>query len=369
MSVQIEHISAAQNGDVKAFEQLIEQSKNMVTSIALSIVKDFDASEDIAQKVYISCWKNLSTLKNEQSFLPWLRQSTRYAALNHIRDNKENNKLTGDEANVILDEQYSSKDEPDFSLNEEQQKQLLINALDDLPVEVREIVLLYYREEQSTKQVAELLSLSEAAVRKRLSRARELIKQDLLNKHGRIMLATAPTIAFTSMTLGCLSYSSPAAAAASLSTAGKTSLVSKFGWLFGGAFLGALVGALAVFLSTNLVLKNMTVEEHKTQLKLIRNKMVAWVTFTGILLAVAYELTSGWIAPVAAYSLFSFGFIHFLKQSQKLANYSLYESKTLSDKEQKSYQFQKRCGDIGTYLGLLVGFGGMLAGLIAGGRL
>ena len=66
--------------------------------------------------------------------------------------------------------------------------------IDGLPEDSREIVLLYYREEQSSQQVAELLGLSDANVRKKLSRVRELLKDQLLSRYGNLLLSTAPAM-------------------------------------------------------------------------------------------------------------------------------------------------------------------------------
>lgn len=55
MDVYSSDVIAAQSGDIKAFERLINASKNTVSAIALGIVKDMDASEDVAQKVFINC--------------------------------------------------------------------------------------------------------------------------------------------------------------------------------------------------------------------------------------------------------------------------------------------------------------------------
>jgi DNA-directed RNA polymerase specialized sigma24 family protein len=70
-------VELAQSGDQQAFGRLITQTRNLVSSIALSIVKDLDNSEDVSQQVYIGAWQNMSKLKNTRSFLPWLRQMTR----------------------------------------------------------------------------------------------------------------------------------------------------------------------------------------------------------------------------------------------------------------------------------------------------
>ncbi|MEJ2417221.1 MAG: RNA polymerase sigma factor [Exilibacterium sp.] len=86
-------VIAAQQGDSDALSRLIEKTRNTVASIALAIVKDIDSSEEVAQQVFIAVWQQLSTLKSNNSFLPWIRQTTRYKAYNFLRDNKVSKKL------------------------------------------------------------------------------------------------------------------------------------------------------------------------------------------------------------------------------------------------------------------------------------
>ena len=68
LNAQIAHaesadIILAQQGDQQAYERIIRRSQNLVSTIALAIVKDVDDSEEIAQQVFVSVWQNLKQLK------------------------------------------------------------------------------------------------------------------------------------------------------------------------------------------------------------------------------------------------------------------------------------------------------------------
>src|SRR5690606_36277812 len=151
-------INAAQQGDMQAFGRLVSYCQRSVSSIALAIVKDLDASEDISQQVFIHVWQQLNTLQNPASFLPWVRQITRYRAFNYLRDNKITDRVGGEEADELL-QQFSSGSELSEQLAREQQNQIMAAFIDRLPQDSREIVLLYYREDQNSQQVARLLDI------------------------------------------------------------------------------------------------------------------------------------------------------------------------------------------------------------------
>jgi RNA polymerase sigma factor (sigma-70 family) len=361
----------AKSVDQQVFGRLVTQTRNLVSSIALSIVKDLDNSEDVAQQVYIGAWQNMSELKNASSFLPWLRQMTRYKALNFLRDNKTRQKVDGEEADDILAQFSDPTLDLDISMQRKQSNVILHDFISQLPEESREIVLLYYREEQSTQQVARMLEQSEANIRQKLSRVRQLLQQQILRKHGRLLLSTAPAIGFSSLVLGAITTSSPVAAAAmsSVAVSSKHGVMYKFGLLLGGSMIGAFIAVLAIRLSTVPLLKKLTNEEAKQQVLSYRQVMTLWIIFGGILLTVSYEFTQGWWGPVSAYIIFACGVLYQIRKMQKVIVREMYAKPAANPKEERSRKVQRLCGIWGNILGMLTGFVCLLIGLVSNGRL
>lgn len=305
-------VLAATAGDRSAFERLIASCRHTVTGIALAIVKDLDASEEVAQEVFIYIWQQLGTLREPASFLPWVRQMTRHRSYNYLRDNKVKQKVLGDEAENLLESFADPAASMQDLLEREQQQIIMQDFISQLPEDSREIVLLYYREEQSSQQVADLLGLSDANVRKKLSRVREQLKDSLLARYGQLVLSTAPGLGFSAVVAAALtSVAPPVAAATSVSVAAQqSSLLAKIAVLLGGAMIGALTAVAAVFFSMKAVLNKADNEDEKTTLRALRNKTILWVLVSGLVLTAAYELTSGAWAPVAAFVLLIAGLIY-----------------------------------------------------------
>lgn len=365
ITTMTEDVIAAQKGNMAAFERLINATRNTVTCVALSIVRDVDVSEDIAQQAYINCWKNIGTLKNSQSFLPWLRQSTRYMAINYLRDNKVASKISGEAAEQIFEQFSSDKDIPEVSLDAEQQKLAIGKLLEILPDESREIVTLYYREQQSTAKVAELLELSEANVRKKLSRARSKMKDEALAKYGRILLSTAPAISFTSVIISSLAYSPQASASV---VASQTTWWSKVSALFSGAFLGALAAVIAILWSHKVAEKQLLDQDIKQQLNKLKYISVVWVIASALLFTGAFHFSTGAWAPITAYGAFAIG-LHVLTKKTQALLYLDMETNPDFDTQTTHYKRQKLWGVVGLYGGLVSGVVAMLFGLYGSGRL
>ncbi len=243
-----QQLPAAQAGDAAAFGRIVSGCQNGITAIALAITRDLGASEDIAQDAFLSAWKHLHRLRNPQSFLPWLRQITRNLSHDHLRRRRNERRIDG-EMDDILAVVADPAPEQSERLARLQEEAIAADLIDELPEETREILLIYYREGQSSKQVASLLGLQDAAVRKRLSRARKSLHEDLLKRLGDFAAATAPSVAFTGLVLAGLSVSEGAAAAgiggASAGIlgkllAGKSNLAAGFfGKVFSRSFIGA----------------------------------------------------------------------------------------------------------------------------------
>lgn len=369
-----QEVMSATQGDAKAYTKLIEASMSMVTSIAMGIVRDLDASEDVAQQVYITIWQKLHSLKNPASFLPWVRQATRHAAYNYIRDNKSGNLFANNrhlnETEALLAQFKDKNSDLESSLNRQQQSVLIADLVSNLPEQSRDVVILYYREEQSTKQVAELLDLSEANVRQRLSRARSVLKEEWLSRYGKLILATLPPTGFAAMIGSSLTASSPLLAASSVvMLSGKISGLGKFLLLVGGAGIGILGGWLGIHFGIASTIKKSSNEKIKQQLLLIRKITLIGLLVTGLLFYVSSSFTQGWIWPVLTFLLYFSGITLYLWKLRSIT-YSAEFIKGQKKKFSPRYIFWSKTGGYVVFiLSGTFGFGGLIAALIYSGRL
>ena len=230
---------AARRGDHEAFARLVRATQRMVASVALAVTRDIQLSEDIAQETYLKAWHKLAAMSHPDSFLPWLRQVTRNQAIDQVRRRRHQEVATADTDARMIHAVHPGRG-PEASLQGEEEARLLARALDEIPDESREVLLLFYREGQSSRQVADLLGLSDGAVRKRLQRARDVLHAGLLAQVGEVARTSAPGLAFTAVVAASLT-SAPAQAGAVTATA----TVSK--WVLGA--IGSAAAAVAVVLA------------------------------------------------------------------------------------------------------------------------
>lgn len=233
-------LPAAQRGDTQAYGRLVGATQRMVASVALAVTRDVHTSEDIAQETFLSAWQRIGQLGNPQSFLPWLRQVARNRAIDHVRAQRYR-ETPVDPLDTLAAVAASPQHGPAEQFVTDEDARQLAEALDEIPETSRDVLLLYYREGEDTREVAALLGITEAAVRKRLQRGRDSLRAEWLSRFADAARDSAPGVAFASAVGAAVASLAPATATAAAAGAGLGA--GKLG--LGGKSLLAVLGAAA----------------------------------------------------------------------------------------------------------------------------
>jgi RNA polymerase sigma factor (sigma-70 family) len=210
-------VRAARRGDKRAFVEIVARHQAMVCGIAYSILGDFAASEDAAQEAFLTAWRKFHDLREPEKLRSWLGQIARNSALGHYRRIRGHDAL--DEAAALADEAPT----PDQVTASAEEAALVRDSLSKLPETYRTPLVLYYREGQSVRAVAETLAITEDAVKQRLARGREMMREQMSGLVESVLKRTTPTAVFT-MTIAAAigALVTPAAIAGAIFTAGST---------------------------------------------------------------------------------------------------------------------------------------------------
>lgn len=136
-------------------------------------VSNIDAAEDILQKVFIKIHSHLSTLRDENKLQSWVYQVARNSIIDYYRSQKPTVKLP----ETLPAAQDSARDEAEDEIN--QCVEALVNSLPD---KYREALILTEYRGLTQKEMAENLSISLSAAKSRVQRARNKIKNILLER-------------------------------------------------------------------------------------------------------------------------------------------------------------------------------------------
>lgn len=144
----------------ETFTDLILQSEPTLYRVSMSILKNEKDCEDAVQTAILTAYEKLSTLKHEEYFKTWLVR---------ILINVCNKQLKSAGRSA----EYIDANTP--CSNSETSTEIRI-AIDSLPVKIRQVVVLYYIEQFSVKEIKQSLKIPEGTVKSRLSKGRALLK-------------------------------------------------------------------------------------------------------------------------------------------------------------------------------------------------
>jgi RNA polymerase sigma factor (sigma-70 family) len=222
--------------DREAFGTIVARYQSLICSIAYSACGDVGRSEDLAQDTFITAWKKLGDLKEPARLKAWLCGIVRNLTQNVLR-------REGRAQTEPLDEELcGTEGDPHEQAVSREEEALVWKALEAMPAEYREPMVLFYREGQSTQTVAEALDLTEDAVSQRLSRGRKMLKENVADTVESALGRSAPGRAFTTAVVAALpvAFATPAKAAGLAAVVAKGSIVAAS--VFTAANLSAWIG-------------------------------------------------------------------------------------------------------------------------------
>ena len=244
-----ELIEACRAGQLGAFAQLVERYQNLVCAVAFSATGDRGLSEDVGQETFVAAWKALPSLEDPTKLRGWLCQTARNVSKMALR--KRRREVPVDDAAL---ERASDEASALDGVVTREQAALVQRALAEIPETYREPLVLFYREDQSIKQVADGLGLTEDAVKQRLSRGRQSLKQEIVEVFEHALTSTRPRKAFAVGVLAIIGaqLGTSTAMAANGARAPKGSggwsgwKLGLVGLVAGAVMIGAIVAAMSL---------------------------------------------------------------------------------------------------------------------------
>lgn len=168
-------ISQTLAGDQHSYETLVKRYQKRVYRLAQRLVRDPDAADDVAQEAFIRAYYALSRYELGRNFYFWLSKIAVNLALNHLSKEKRLVELPEDDTN--LDPALTT--DPTAEAEASQLKVRIGDAIEQLPLHQRSVLLLRAQEGLSYQEIAQTLSISIGTVMSRLSRARQALKEML----------------------------------------------------------------------------------------------------------------------------------------------------------------------------------------------
>lgn len=182
-SVDLELVRRVQAGDKQAFDLLVRKYQHRVAALISRYVHDAAEVQDVAQDAFIKAYRGLKNFRGESAFYTWLYRIAVNTAKNHLvslgRKTPEFAVEASDAENYDAGAALREYGTPERRLLAEEIRQVVINAIEDLPEDLRTAITLRELEGLSYEEIAGVMDCPIGTVRSRIFRAREAIDNKL----------------------------------------------------------------------------------------------------------------------------------------------------------------------------------------------
>ncbi|MBN1420090.1 MAG: RNA polymerase sigma factor [Planctomycetes bacterium] len=166
-------IRAACAGDRQAFSALAAANTGWVLGWLTARVRDADRAEDLAQEVFLKAFENIGRLRDPDKFRPWLFRIAANVLRSHVRSERRARDAVEHRPFDALDQVPSDlRLEPD-------RREALLEAIERLPAETRDALILKHVETRSCEEIARTMGITRNALAVRLFRARQALRSFL----------------------------------------------------------------------------------------------------------------------------------------------------------------------------------------------
>lgn len=158
-------VKRSKRGNKSAFSNLIKICEKDLYRVAIAITKNDDDALDCIQEAIVQAYTSIDSIKNDEYFKTWIIK---------ILINKCNALIKKNQRAVDLNEKLQKEEivKEDFKLE-------VKDSINHLEEDLKVLVVLYYYEDMSVKDISENLKIPDGTVKSRLSRARSKLKEML----------------------------------------------------------------------------------------------------------------------------------------------------------------------------------------------
>ena len=168
-------IKGLKRGREEAYYELINTYGNGLLRTCFLMTKDEGIAEDIVQETFIRVFKYIKGFKGDSSLYTWI-----YRISQNVLKDRMKSKLT----EIPYEDYHMDKDNPEDLTIDKIDREILREELDKLGFIYKQVIILFYFEDRSIKDISEILEEKEGTIKSKLSRGRALLKK-ALEKGGK----------------------------------------------------------------------------------------------------------------------------------------------------------------------------------------
>ena len=174
------------SGNTSAFAYFVETYQDMAITIAYRICGNMQDAEDVVQESYLKAYRNLHSFRSDSKFSTWLYRIVYNTAVTQAKTQM----WRGNKEAAIEEVSLPADNTPEIDINEMERKEIVAEVMQKMPAGDALLLTLYYLEENSVKEIANITGLNEPNVKVKLFRARKLFKEMVVSDYGTQVISS-----------------------------------------------------------------------------------------------------------------------------------------------------------------------------------
>jgi RNA polymerase sigma-70 factor (ECF subfamily) len=170
-------IATILEGDVNAYSTLVLRYQGAIFNLMSRMTGSYEDAADLAQETFISAYEQLHRFQTGKKFFPWLYTIGLNHARNFLRHNKRKQMVSLEDCEIGSGLDYPGQQEDNVCAKIDYGR--LHAALNQLPLDYREALILRYHEGLSMEEVAEAMNLRPSATKMRVHRGLAKLREIL----------------------------------------------------------------------------------------------------------------------------------------------------------------------------------------------
>ncbi len=179
-----ELVASAVTGLEGGFEELVRRYQRPISGYVYRMVGDYEAALDLTQEIFIKVYASLARYRSEFKFSTWIYKIAHNSAVDYLRRNngREQSLVGGVEGDTYELPIESKRLSPEQESEREERRLEIEGVVRALPGAYRELIILRHSQDLTYEEIVEVTGLPLGTVKNRLFRAREMMRQQFLQR-------------------------------------------------------------------------------------------------------------------------------------------------------------------------------------------
>lgn len=179
-----ELVATAVSGLEGSFEELVRRYQRPISAYVYRMVGDYESALDLTQEIFIKVYNSLRRYRPEFKFSTWIYKIAHNSAVDHLRriNTREQSLISGSDGEHFELPIESGRPSPEQESERKERRIEIESVVRTLPANYRELVILRHSQDLTYEEIVEVTGLPLGTVKNRLFRAREMMRQQFMEK-------------------------------------------------------------------------------------------------------------------------------------------------------------------------------------------